>query len=57
MQLFVSLKIPFRFIARTLRKYKLNIVNDYNVNNVSEKICNIILSYKDFINRVVWKNN
>lgn len=39
------------------KKYKLNIVNDYNVNNVSEKICNIILSYKDFINRVVWKNN
>ena len=45
-------------INRLMKKnYKLNIVNDYNVDNVSEKICNIILSYKDFINRVVWKNN
>jgi len=30
------------------------IVKDYDVNNVSEKICNIVLSYKDFVNRVVW---
>lgn len=33
----------------------LKIVDDYQVNNVSEKIVRIILSYTDYINRNTWK--
>ena len=32
-----------------------SIVKDYDVDNVSEKVANIILSYTDYINRVIWK--
>ena len=32
-----------------------SIVKDYDVDNVSEKVANVILSYTDYINRVVWK--
>ena len=30
------------------------IVEDYNVDNVSDKVLKIILSYTDYINRTVW---
>ena len=33
------------------------IVEDYNVDNVSQKVVKIILSYIDFINRTVWKKD
>lgn len=35
--------------------YKPNIVRDYDEDNVSEKVCNTILSYTNFINQNVWK--
>ncbi len=35
----------------------INIVNDYDVSNVSLKVLRIIQSYTDFVNRKVWKQD
>ena len=37
--------------------YKPNIVSDYDEDNVSDKVCNTILSYTNYINQKVWKKN
>jgi UDP-N-acetylglucosamine 2-epimerase (non-hydrolysing) len=36
---------------------KPRIVSDYNVDNVSLKVSRIILSYIDYINKIVWKKD
>lgn len=37
--------------------YPNKVVPDYDVDNVSKKVVNIILSYTDYIKREVWKTN
>tara|TARA_Y100000590_G_scaffold470012_1_gene661290 strand:+ start:3106 stop:4230 length:1125 start_codon:yes stop_codon:yes gene_type:complete len=38
-------------------KRSLNIVNDYNAPNVSDKVLRILLSYTNYVNKFVWYKN
>jgi len=50
-----SIQVVTAQYSKDKRQFKL--IQDYDVENVSKKVLRIILSYTDYINRVVWKKH
>ena len=52
-RIYQSLEILDQIAEKRIGEF--NIVQEYNINNVSLKVTTIIQSYTDFIRRTVWK--
>lgn len=44
-------------VLENQKKGTLRLVEDYSMHNVSDKLVRIILSYTDYVNRVVWRKD